>query len=391
MSRVVALTTLKQGIQRIREKGGADPNTLYDLRNGFVQADGSIASRPGTAHAALLPADTHGLLAIDGAFVVFSHQPKSGLPSGYRCMVLIHPTNAATAIKKVWFAAGVLGYPYVSAEFTDGVVAHYWLRRTGVSATTWEANHAYPKGFILEPGNGYAYVASRLAAEYPAWEPNTTRAVNDVREPTVRGDFKLTVTAVAGATPRSGEYEPAWKLKDGGVTIEWADTAPVPPPPDPQQGGGGGGSGGGGSGGCVVFDSVLDDGTIALDARVGDEHEVWTPTEGFTRQAIKWVGDPILRPCVRITLADGSTLRCSIYTPFTDPYATHDEETWETMDVLRCFNADKDIVDVESIEGIGEQLVVPIDFGGRSFAAGDEGLVWSHNMVKKIDDPKDTP
>lgn len=382
MSRVVALTTLKQGIQRIREKGGADPATLYDLRNGFVQADGSIASRPGSAHAALLPADTHGLLAIDGAFVVFSHQPKTGLPTGYRCEVLIHPSGASIGIKRVWFAAGMLGYPYVAAEFTDGVVAHYWLRYTGVDAKTWKANNPYPKGFILSPGNGYAYVASRLAADFPVWEPNTTRAVNDVREPTVRGDLKLTVTAVAGATPRSGEYEPAWELKDGGVTIEWADTAPVPPPPDPQQGGGGGGSGGGG-GGCVVFDSVLDDGTIALDARVGDEHEVWTPTEGFTRQAIKWVGDPVLRPCVRITLSDGSTLRCSIYTPFTDPYATRDEETWETMDVLRCFNADKSVIDVESIEDIGEQLVVPIDFGGRSFAAGDEGLVWSHNMAKK--------
>ena len=380
--RIVALTTLKQGIQRIREKGGANPNTLFDLLNGFVQADGSVKSRPGTSVAAVLPADTHGLLAINNKLVTFSHQPKSGLPSGYACEVLVHPEDATKAIKKIWFAAGFIGYPYVVAEFVDGKVFHYWLRQTGTSAGTWEANHAYANGFILAPGNGYAYVASRLGEAYPPWEPSTARSVNDVREPTVPGDFKLTVTAVAGASPRSGENEPVWKLEDGGVTIEWADTAPVPPPATD-----GGGTGGTGSGGCVVADSVMPDGRMARDVAVGDVYQTWAPENGFFETAAIYVGKPIDRPCVRITLSDRSSLRCSVDTPFTDPRAARDGVGWMAPDMegKEAFNADGDICVVEMVEHIGIQSVIPIDFGGRSFPSGDVGMVWSHNMAKKID------
>jgi hypothetical protein len=38
------------------------------------------------------------------------------------------------------------------------------------------------------------------------------------------------------------------------------------------------------------------------------------------------------------------------------------------------------------VEDIGEQLVVPISFGGRSFAAGESrmSMVYSHNVTKQI-------
>lgn len=38
------------------------------------------------------------------------------------------------------------------------------------------------------------------------------------------------------------------------------------------------------------------------------------------------------------------------------------------------------------VEDIGMQMVAPISFGGRSFAAGDDpaNLIYSHNKAKQI-------
>ena len=134
----------------------------------------------------------------------------------------------------------------------------------------------------------------------------------------------------------------------------------------------------------MVADSIMDDGTLAGDACVGDVHETWTPEHGFQKHPIRWVGKPTMQPCVRITLADGSVMRCSVSTPFTDPFASTDERSWIAPEMIgkRAFNELRMAVDVVDVEDIGEHLVIQIDFGGRSFAAGDNGLVWSHNMAK---------
>ena len=45
----VTLSAVQAGITRLRTKGGASPESLYDLINGYVTAARTIAPRPGSA------------------------------------------------------------------------------------------------------------------------------------------------------------------------------------------------------------------------------------------------------------------------------------------------------------------------------------------------------
>lgn len=79
MGRTVPLTIVKGGIDRLRPKGGARADNLYDLVNGYVTAEQTVAVRPGTRQlVAVGLEDTIGLVAFGGEYHVFSsHAPPS--------------------------------------------------------------------------------------------------------------------------------------------------------------------------------------------------------------------------------------------------------------------------------------------------------------------------
>jgi hypothetical protein len=72
------LTTVEGGISRLRTRGRASPDVLYDLLNGYVTADGTVKSRPGTFRVAELPPGSVGLTAHGGKLHVFRGSPASG-------------------------------------------------------------------------------------------------------------------------------------------------------------------------------------------------------------------------------------------------------------------------------------------------------------------------
>lgn len=227
--RSLALTELKSGIQRLREKGGANPSSLYDLTNGYVTAQRTIKTRPGTAHVASLPAGTKGLTAFGGKLVVFASTPVEPPSDDFEVEVVVHPTEPGLALIEILFAEPFLGYLYVVAEFADGSTHHYYLQRRDA----WQANTSYAPGDIVEPTtrNGFAYRADRLdGAAALLWAPNIARTVGDQVEPTTRGTYQHEVIAVAGPTPRSGTTEPTWANEDGGITIEESDAPAADPP-----------------------------------------------------------------------------------------------------------------------------------------------------------------
>ena len=229
MSRVIQLSGLKQGIQRVREKGGADPDTLYDLVNGYVTIDGGVNQRPGTVEDAELPAGTLGLMAWNNQLVVFSTTVKSGMPDGYRCEVIVHPFFPSTGLSYIWFARPMMGYPYVVAEFANGDVFHYWLE----SANSWEASTMYLEGQVIVPStpNGLAYKAHRTLPKMPTWTAGMEVFVGTKVEPTEENGYYYEATATNEA---SGVGTPGGSPNPGG-----GDTDPP----------GDGGSGTGGSGG----------------------------------------------------------------------------------------------------------------------------------------------
>lgn len=236
--RAVALTTVRGGINRLRTKGSAPNDSLYDLLNGYVTAAKTVVVRPGSFRVAQLPEETKGLVAFEGELHVFSDELVE-VPAGYVLHVIAHPnatTDVPIAIEEINFAWPFMGYIYVSATFENGDTYHYWLQ----TGDEWQANTTYRFGDIVAPStpNGFAFQAQRLTEPNVAWAPNVNRAIGDVIEPTVYNDFYYTVVDTEGANPRSGATEPVWPTADGAQVIEDADgslTAPTTPTemPDP--------------------------------------------------------------------------------------------------------------------------------------------------------------
>lgn len=220
----INLNALKAGINRIRTKGGADPSSLYDLINGYVTIDGSIQSRPGTTRHAVLPAGTRGLCAFNGAMVVFSGSAKTGLPAGYSCEVLVHPTDDTQEIAEIHFAAPFLGFLYVVAEFSDGQVFHYWLQ----SNDPWQASTVYLTSDTVRPASVNGFIYRPTTSNNPAaWAPNTTYAVGDQVQPTIYNGYAYEVVEIDGDTPDSGNTEPTWIASEGALVYEDVDNTPA--------------------------------------------------------------------------------------------------------------------------------------------------------------------
>lgn len=196
--RPVPLFNLKQGINRLRIKGGANPTSLYDLLNAWITVDGSVKPREGTIRAQTLTSATKGLMADDGIFNVFSITQQS-VPAGYLDNVLINPNDSTQVISIIWFAKPFMGFPYVVAQFANGDVFHYWLQNSGV----WAPNTVYDTGTLILPlttPTGLAYLATRTSAVNPTWQPETSVTLGTIIEPTEYTGFQYEAVGVAGFT-----------------------------------------------------------------------------------------------------------------------------------------------------------------------------------------------
>ena len=237
--RIVSLSAVKAGMTRLLGKGGASPDSLHTLTNGYVNAARRPTQRPSTQIDHILPAGTKGLCQLNGKLHVFASTVIAPGNTRYVVNVLRHPTNDALTLAEIHFAQPFLGVLYVVAEFSDGSVWHYWLQATAA----WTANTSYRLGDVRQPtvANGYAYEATRLSAPGIPWAANVPRAVGNKVEPTVPNQFEYTVVTVAGASPKSGATEPVWPAFDGATVIEdtgvtaptvTTTTAPLEPPPE---------------------------------------------------------------------------------------------------------------------------------------------------------------
>jgi hypothetical protein len=247
--RSAPLTTIKGGISRLRLKGGARADTLYDLLNGYVTEANTIVVRPGTQRIAQLDENTRGLTYFDESLHTFCHAAVP-VPSGFTLHILSHPDATPAEeypLEKIHFAEPFMGALYVVAEFEDGSIYHYWLQ----AGEPWEADHHYAAGALVTPSvpNGYVYQATRFGDPYPSWAPNVPRSdgsgdeydAQSIIEPTVYNDFYYVCVATTGGSPQSGTTEPTWPTEDGAQVIESVDGgntitgAPATTPPSTDQ------------------------------------------------------------------------------------------------------------------------------------------------------------
>lgn len=227
--KAITLNATKAGMTRLREKGGASPETLYELTNAYVNASKAPKQRPGTTFQFTWPADTKGLCSHEGVLYAFSAGIVDTGSATHKVVTLRHPdTEFAGKLLDIHFAQAFLGYLYVVAEFDDNAIFHYWLREP----ETWVASHAYTAGESVQPTtpNGYYYEATTELTP-PAWAPGVPREVGDVIQPTEATGWKYTVTAVTGDNPVSGSVEPTWPETPDATVTEYVEADPPPPPP----------------------------------------------------------------------------------------------------------------------------------------------------------------
>lgn len=232
MPRTVPLTIVKGGIDRLRPKGGARADSLFDMVNCHVTAEGTVVVRPGTRRLANLPVGTVGLVAFDSFYHVFSHQFVSlaGFAS-FRLDILLHPFSPTATLVEIHYAAPFMGALYVVAEFNDGQIYHYWLQ----NADPWQASHEYSANVFVTPTvpNGYVYIGTRLTAPYPSWTPGAPRTLGppaSIIEPTVYNEYYYTAIELQGDNPTSGTVEPVWPLATGATIVENSDGFPAQTP-----------------------------------------------------------------------------------------------------------------------------------------------------------------
>lgn len=249
--RSVTLNASKAGMTRLRDKGGASPETLYELTNAYINASRSPTQRPGTTWTYQFGANTHGLVAFQGIFYAFTDNPSAVVSTGnYRVVLLRNPVaGSAATLAKITYAVPFMGYLYVVGIYSDGTAHHFWLQ----NPAAWTANTTYATNTLVQPTvpNGYYYRALPLNIP-PVWQPHTQYIVASQVQPSKYNGFYYQCLNVSVLfPPTSGPNEPAWSTSLGGITLDFSagnattnptqvNTPPQPPPaPGPGTGPGG--------------------------------------------------------------------------------------------------------------------------------------------------------
>lgn len=146
-----------------------------------------------------------------------------------------------------------------------------------------------------------------------------------------------------------------------------------------------------GGGGCVQVDQLMADGLRAGDVKVGMKYISIVPGQKPKLTPVEEAPNPFFRDCVRIVTEGGASLIVSARTQFNLPGALEDLEEGHWRHAADMLG---ELVLVENDEGqrwevvtrvddVGSMEVIPLGFGGRTFAAGEKkGLrIYSHNAM----------
>lgn len=230
--RAITLSTQKGGMSRLRDKGGASPETLYLLKNGYVTTAKTIRARPGRTSLTAVDSASVGLTAYSGQLYTFSSAALPGLPA-LTNIVLPHPTNSALTIIRIHYAQPFLGRLYVVAEFSDNSIHHYWVDNPPARKPL--NIYGYLERVQPTVPNGYYYEASNVSTA-TRWTSGETIVVNDLRQPTTYNKYNYKAISVVGTAPvKTSETEPTWPTQHGATVVEYSYGAapPVTTPPPP--------------------------------------------------------------------------------------------------------------------------------------------------------------
>lgn len=247
--REINLNASTAGMTRLRPKGGASPESLYELYNGYINASKIPQQRPCAAYKFSVPTTSKGLVLYKGTFYTFTALPVAVVP-GSTNLVLRHPNGAYNGtLKQIHFAQPYMSYLYVVVEFNaDGTIPggiyHYWLQ----FPATFQKSTQYKANDLVQPAvpNGFYYRALQSESAALSWAAGVVHIWNDVVQPSVYNGFQYRAKYIngngmylSGERAASGQVEPIWPTEIGATVIEVSSGAvnveppAAPEPPDP--------------------------------------------------------------------------------------------------------------------------------------------------------------
>ncbi|MGI9335790.1 MAG: hypothetical protein ACR2RL_21800 [Gammaproteobacteria bacterium] len=150
------------------------PNHLRVADNARITTGKALASRPGLALAAELPADAISLWSGLGALNVFSTVPIAGLSTPFINRLVPHP-NGGVALADVHFADVFNGALYVVAEYANADVFHHFLDDSAPEVILDSNNPrsaavaiAAGKVFAVGPDDTVRFSATNRASDWSA-------------------------------------------------------------------------------------------------------------------------------------------------------------------------------------------------------------------------------
>jgi hypothetical protein len=203
------LSTVGAGMTRLRTKGGASKESLYELTNCYVAASRAPAQRPGTTWKfnfadpargkSANAGKTKGLVAFNGVLYTFAAGSSPIITSGSASYVIIplqHPNGTAATLTKIHFAKPFMGFMYVVAEFSDPLIVHYWLQ----TPPTWKAATVYQANQQVQPStpNGFYYKCVQIANP-PAWTALLQHYQYDFVQPSTYNGYQYEALFLSGA------------------------------------------------------------------------------------------------------------------------------------------------------------------------------------------------
>lgn len=219
-TRIVTLNASAAGMTRLRGKGGASPQTLYELTNGYVSASRAPTQRPGTTWkfnfadpAPVIGTSSSNFLIALGAISFTMDATVSGTLVGQTLRATSRASGAYMQ-GNVTGASGTTITITITSDSGSGIHSDWTL----TTATSYAANAGLSKGLVAFKGVLYAFCHKPLTTSSASF------VILTLRHPT---SSTATLTKIHFAQPFMGFMYVVAEFSDAFIGHYWLQTPPA--------------------------------------------------------------------------------------------------------------------------------------------------------------------
>ena len=155
----ILVEDFRAGLDTRRTEITSVPGSARTLTNCHISRGGEIEKRKAFVTYATLPAGTHGLATAGGQIFVFGSAATpdmSGVPENVNYIRFQPPSAVSTTTMTEVLGIDFFdGEPYVSTQFSDGRIYHYWNMEVGMPIRCKATRHSVSDCLLPPPAFPY--------------------------------------------------------------------------------------------------------------------------------------------------------------------------------------------------------------------------------------------